>query len=1824
MENRYNSSQFRKSKRLLKPDKYTGRWKYLKGMITAVILLWISTSVDAQVFEDIVTTFSVRGETFQPSGMTIGNDGRSIFTITNNTPRAVFRYDMAVPFDLKTARYTNQSFVVNSQESGATGVALNTDGTKMYVVGLTDRAVVEYTLSTPFDLTTATHAGTAEEFSVNSEDSSPQDLTFNADGSRMYVVGNTNESVYQYDLSTPFDVSTAVYNSVSISAGPSPRGLAFNTSGSAMYIVGGDQTFAAYTLSEPFNIATAVRGEIADEISFSNAEISPQGVAVSPDENRLYVIGLDRDNIIEYIRGSVPTIEISLKENSSSAIIDIDANDDMGGATDQNIIYSLTGTDAINFDISSSGVISPSFPFDFENPVDGNMDNVYELSVNARLNSTTISKGLEFTVLDEGQVDLINTLPAAGSVDVPINSSITLNFDNPIDVSTVSPSTVMISGDQSDPIDGIFSFPQTNSIVFDPTNNFADEETITVTITEGVSAIGAGETMTRTSFSFTTFTQVPPVIVDQSFDVLQGIPNGGVVGNVVASDGNGQALTYSITAGNTDEAFRISAATGALSVNNTEAIDVAVNPSFMLTVEVTDGIQFVSATITVNVDTTTPIIEEPVANYFLGFQADVPSAMTFNDDGSRMYVINNSGNREIFAYDLEIPYELNTARFANEKFSVVSQESGPTGLAFNTTGDKMFITGFSDDAVVEYNLTTPFDVSTASYSQEFSVVVQDSSPQDVTFSTDGSRMYIVGNINNAVFQYDLSTPFDVSTATYNNVTIPSGSAPRGITLSDDGTIMYIVGGDQTFAEYSLTEPFNIATASRVDAQNEISFNNLTVSPQGVVISNDNSRIYLVELGADRVYQYFRSTITVNFLEGRISSVININANNGAGGVRDSVDYSLTGVDASLFNIDKSGIISFNAVPDFESPQDDDNNNVYELEVVASNASESASRNIEVTVLDGVDNIFPIVANPIPDQVFKVSDVRPTVDITNVFSDADGDDLRISFSIANTAVTNANLVTFTTSTQKSIVFFDMTVGVTEVTVNAFDDRGGIVSETFTVTIEEANRAPVISDQTFSIAENSDVDTSVGFITASDADGDQLTYSITTGNSNTAFAIDDNTGELLVSNREALDFETTPSFSLTVTVNDGSGGTDDAVVTVNLTDVVENSAPIVANPIPNQLLQAGFATTTIELMDVFDDADQDVLTLSVSVDNIDVVDVAISETTLTLTEEGTGTVTVTVTADDNQGGMVSDVFTVSVNSAPTVINALEDRVISEEGGRQLYDLSPVFSDADGDQLTYTVQATNAGTVADVGILNQLVTVDPLAIGVTEITVEASDNNGGSISDTFTVTIEAANAAPVILDQTFNIAENSTVDTSVGFINASDENGDALIFSIITGNTNDAFALDNNTGELLVNKPEELNFESTPTFSLTISVSDGKGETDSAVITINVTEAVENTSPAIENQTFTIVENFEAFLVIGDVIATDPDGDQLTYEITDGNIDNTFDINDAGELFAASSDALDFEVNPNFTLTVQVSDGKGGVASATITVNLTDIDEIAPEFTSESSVNFTENSSSTAYVIMTNEEATFELGTTNDEQLFSLSNGNEVSFINAPDFDNPQDADQNNEYLLDVIATDPAGNRATLLLKITVIEEIVNTAPILTDQTLSIAENSSNGTSVGFISASDADGDALTYSITSGNINDAFTIDGNTGELLVNKSEELDFETTPSFRLTVEVTDGSASVSGEVTINLTDENEVVSSIINKDTDIQFYPNPAADYIKIESNVVVKEATILTMEGKEVRRFVSGVQIESIDIGQLKPGTYLLILTSTTTSISHRFVKQ
>ena len=204
-------------------------------------------------------------------------------------------------------------------------------------------------------------------------------------------------------------------------------------------------------------------------------------------------------------------------------------------------------------------------------------------------------------------------------------------------------------------------------------------------------------------------------------------------------------------------------------------------------------------------------------------QDNDPQALAFNDDGLKMFIVGNQ-NDSIYQYTLSENFDVSTASYASKLLDIDAtvtasggkNENSPTGVAFNDDGLKMFIVGNERDSIHEFTLTENFDVSTASFVDAFSVSSQESEPTGIAFNDDGLKMFIVGSNGDDVNEYKLSVNFDVSTASFVDAFSVSSqdNDPRDIAFDPSGRYMFIVGDQGNDVNvYKLSENFDVSTAA---------------------------------------------------------------------------------------------------------------------------------------------------------------------------------------------------------------------------------------------------------------------------------------------------------------------------------------------------------------------------------------------------------------------------------------------------------------------------------------------------------------------------------------------------------------------------------------------------------------------------------------------------------------------------------------------------------------------------------------------------------------------------------------------------------------------------------------------------------------------------------------------------------------------------------------------------------------------------------------------------------------------------------------------------
>jgi gliding motility-associated-like protein len=393
---------------------------------------------------------------------------------------------------------------------------------------------------------------------------------------------------------------------------------------------------------------------------------------------------------------------------------------------------------------------------------------------------------------------------------------------------------------------------------------------------------------------------------------------------------------------------------------------------------------------------------------------------------------------------------------------------------------------------------------------------------------------------------------------------------------------------------------------------------------------------------------------------------------------------------------------------------------------------------------------------------------------------------------------------------------------------------------------------------------------------DLDGQALTYSITAGNGDGVFGIDVATGEITVVDNTNLDYETTTSYSLTVQAEDTDANTDDAIITVDITDVVEGNNPVIVD---HTTSIAEDANNGAAIYDVNDDntgndtdLDGQALTYSITAGNGDGVfgiDAATGEITVAdntnLDYETTTSYSLTVQAEDTDANTDDAIITVNITDVaegnnPVIIDYNTSIAEDATNGTAIYDVNDDNTgndtDLDGQALTYSITAGNVDGVFGIDAATGEITVadntnlDYETTTSYSLTVQAEDTDANTDDAIITIDITdvADGANPDIADADVYLdedAENDTFVYDVGDINSggdTDADGQELSYDIVNGNDDGIFIIDATNGEITVGDNSNLDYENNDRYNITVRATDTDDNTDQAVITIYIVDKTE----------------------------------------------------------------------------------------------------------------------------------------------------------------------------------------------------------------------------------------------------------------------------------------------------------------------------------------------------------------------------------------------
>ncbi|UCG68634.1 MAG: tandem-95 repeat protein, partial [Thermoplasmata archaeon] len=504
-----------------------------------------------------------------------------------------------------------------------------------------------------------------------------------------------------------------------------------------------------------------------------------------------------------------------------------------------------------------------------------------------------------------------------------------------------------------------------------------------------------------------------------------------------------------------------------------------------------------------------------------------------------------------------------------------------------------------------------------------------------------------------------------------------------------------------------------------------------------------------------------------------------------------------------------------------------------------------------------------------------------------------------------------------------------VGVNPVTVVVSDDAASADTQSFTITVANSNDPPNIFSAPITTATEEILYTYD--VEATDPDIDTLIYGLTTYP--TGMAIDNSSGLITWTPTNSQ----VGSNSVVVLVLDGNGGSDIQSFTIT----VEN-----AND-PPSIISVSITSATEDQPYVYDveatDIDVgDILTYSLTVFPTGMtIDSNSGLIEWTPTNDQVGVNSATVVVSDENGSFYTQSFTITVmnvNDPPTITSS--SITTATEDVMYTYDVEATEIDV-GDTLSYSLTTYPIGMTIDnsTGLIQWTPINDQ--VGVNNVVVLASDGNGGSDTQSFSIDVANTNDPPTIISPPITTATDDVL--YVYDVEASDiDIGDSLVFSLTEFPT--GMTIDPNTGHVEWTPDDD----HVGTNSVTILVSDGNSGTDTQSYNISVADA--NDEPTITSTAPTTAMEDTQYSYVVEVL--DPDNDILDFSLTTSPSGMTIDSATGLILWTPTND----QVGSNNVI-VQVLDGNGGSDTQSFPIDVTNVND-APMITSTPIITETED--------------------------------------------------------------------------------------------------------------------------------------------------------------------------------------------------------------------------------------------------------------------------
>ena len=1431
----------------------------------------------------------------------------------------------------------------------------------------------------------------------------------------------------------PGNLSDTVNVSIAVTSLPEPLEVAGPAA--VDYAENSSRAVATYTAAGPESVAWSVGGTDARRFAISSTGVLT--FKTSPDfelprdanQNNIYeiTVSVSDGNLTAEVDVTVtvtnvneaPTIAglttVDYAENSSSAVATYTA---ANPESDDSITWSVSGTDARRFVISSAGALTFKTSPDFELPRDANQNNIYEITVSASDGNLSAAVDVTVTVTNVNEAPTVTGPAAVDYAENATGAVATYTAANPESDDSI---TWSVSGTDARRFvinsTGALSFKRSPDFELPRDANQNNVYEITITASDGNLSAEVDVTVTVTNVN-----EAPTVTGPAAVDFAENSSRA-VATYTAAGPESDDSITWSVS-GTDARRFTINS-TGALSFKRSPDFELPRDANqdniYEITITASDGnlSAVVDVTVTVtNVNEAPTIAGLTTVDYAENSTSSVATYTAANPESDDSITWSVGGT--------------DARRFVISSAGV---------LTFKTSPDFELPRDANQNNIYEITVS----VSDGNLSAAVDVTVTVTNVNEAPKVTGPAAVDYAENSSSAVATYTAANPESDDSITWS----VGGTDARRFVISSAGALTFKASPDFELPRDANQNNIYEITVSARDG-------NLTaVVDVTVTVTNVNEAPTIAGL------------TTIGYAENATGAVATYTAANTEDDA--PIVWAVGGTDARRFTINSTGVLTFKASPDFELPRDANQNNIYEITITASDGNLSAAVDVTVTVTNV--NEAPTIAGL---TTVDYAENSTSSVATYTAADSESDD-SITWSVSGTdarrfTINSTGVLTFKASPDFELPRDANQNNIYEITITASDGNLSAAVDV-TVTVTNVNEAPTIAGlTTVDYAENST--SSVATYTAANPESDAPIVWAVGGTDARRFAIS-STGVLTF--KTPSDFELPRDanqdniYEITITASDGnlSAAVD---VTVTVTNV--NEAPTIAG-----LTTIGYAENATGAVAAYAAADpesDDSITWSVS--GTDARRFAISSTgvltfkaspdfELPRDANQNNIYEITIAATDGSLSASLDVVVTvtDINEAATITGPASPNY-AENGTALVAEYLAAGLEVD-DSIVWTMGGTDAShfAISSAGVLTFKASPDfelprdANQDNIYEITITASDGNLSAAVDV-TVTVTNVNEAPRIAGlTTVDYAENSTSSVAT-YTAANPESDDSITWSV-SGTDARRFVI-NSTGALSFKRspdfelPRDANQNNI--YEITITASDGSlsASLEVSVTVTNINEAATITGPAspnyAENGTALVAEYLAAGLEVDDPIVWTVGGTDASH----------FAISEEGGLsFKAPPDYEspgDANQNNVYEITIAATDGSLS-ASLDVVVTVTDINEAAT-ITGPASPNYAENGTAlvaeySAAGLEVDDPIVWTVGGT-DASHFAISEEGGLSFKLPPDYESPGDANQNNVYEITIAATD--GSLSASLDVVVTVTDINEAATITGPASPNYAEN------------------------------------------------------------------------------------------------------------------------------------------------------------------------